>query len=261
MIRWIKLDINILDDEKIKIIRSHPDGNSIVVLWIGLLCLAMKSQRPGIIEISNALPYTIEDISQLFNIEKKTCELGLMLFRKYRMVDILDDGAIEIINFTKHQSIAYIERKRELTRLRVEKHRAKQVISNALVTRNSVTVTLTEENKNKNKNKEKHICANQEDSHGTVSKYTGEFLKFYESYPRKVGKEPAWKAWKKRNGDRPDIETLLKILEEQKRSDQWQKEGGQFVPLPATWINQGRWDDKLEEKGGIQSWLETTSQE
>lgn len=144
MISWIKLDINILDDAKIKIIRSHPDGNSIVVLWIGLLCLAMKSQQPGIIEISNALPYTIDDLSNLFNVEKKTVELGLALFRKYKMVDLLEDGAIEIINFKKHQSIEEIERRRELTRLRVANHRKKFKPCNALLTHDGVTVTPTD---------------------------------------------------------------------------------------------------------------------
>lgn len=144
MISWIKLDINILDDAKIKIIRSHPDGNSIVVLWIGLLCLAMKSQQPGIIEISNALPYTVDDFSNLFNVEKKTVELGLALFRKYKMVDLLEDGAIEIINFTKHQSIEEIERRRELTRVRVANYRKKLKPCNALLTHDGVTVTPTD---------------------------------------------------------------------------------------------------------------------
>jgi predicted phage replisome organizer len=144
MISWIKLDINILDDAKIKIIRSHPDGNAIVVLWIGLLCLAMKSQRPGLIEISNALPYTLDDLSHLFNIDKKTCELGLHLFKKYKMVDLLEDGAIEVINFSKHQRLEDIEHKRELTKLRVDKFRAKQRQCNALLTHNSVTVTPTD---------------------------------------------------------------------------------------------------------------------
>jgi predicted phage replisome organizer len=144
MISWIKLDINILDDAKIKIIRSHPDGNAIVVLWIGLLCLAMKSQRPGIIEISNALPYTIDDLSNLFNIDKKTCELGLMLFEKYKMVDLLEDGTVEIINFSKHQKLEDIERKRELTRVRTIKYREGLRICDAPVTRHGVTVTLTD---------------------------------------------------------------------------------------------------------------------
>lgn len=131
MISWIKLDINILDDAKIKIIRSHPDGNSIVVLWIGLLCLAMKSSRPGIIEISNGMPYTVDDLSSLFNIEKKTVELGLCLFAKYRMIELFDGNSIEIINFSKHQKLEEIERKRELTRVRTVKYREQLRISDA----------------------------------------------------------------------------------------------------------------------------------
>lgn len=151
MISWLKLDINILDDAKIKIIRSHPDGNAIIVLWIGLLCLAMKSQRPGIIEISNALPYTLDDVSHLFNIDKKTCELGLMLFQKYKMVDLCEDGTIEIINFSKHQKLEEIKHKQELTRQRVERYRARQRNCNALLTHNSVTVTLTDKDIDKEK--------------------------------------------------------------------------------------------------------------
>jgi len=158
MISWIKLDINILDDAKIKIIRSHPDGNSIVVLWIGLLCLAMKSQRPGIIEISNALPYTVDDLSNLFNVDKKTVELGLALFQKYKMVDFLEDGAIEIINFTKHQSIEEIERRRELTRLRVANYRKKLKPCNALLTHDGVTVTLTDKIRQDKIRQDKSYC-------------------------------------------------------------------------------------------------------
>lgn len=143
MISWIKLDVNILDDAKIKIIRSHPDGNSIVLLWIGLLCLAMKSARPGIIEISNGLPYTVDDLASAFNLEKKTVELGLMLFKKYQMIDIFDGDTIEVINFAKHQSIEELERKRELTRARVSRYREK-LKCNALLTQDSRDVTLTD---------------------------------------------------------------------------------------------------------------------
>jgi len=103
----------------------------------------MKSSRPGIIEISDGLPYTVDDLSNLFNIEKKTCELGLALFKKYQMIDLFDGSAIEIINFSKHQSIEELERKRELTRARVSRYREK-LKCNALLTQDSRDVTLTD---------------------------------------------------------------------------------------------------------------------
>jgi predicted phage replisome organizer len=156
---WMKLAVDILDDAKIKIIRSHPDGNSIVVLWIGLLCLAMKSARPGIIEISDGIPYTIDDLSSAFNIEKKTVELGLALFAKYRMIDLFDGNTIEVINFAKHQSLERIEEKRALNRARVKEYREKRRC-NALLTHESLNVTPQNRidknriDKNKKENKE-----------------------------------------------------------------------------------------------------------
>lgn len=70
--------------------------------------------------------------------------------------------------------------------------------------------------------------------------YSSEFVEFWKAYPRKTGKIDAYNSWKKRN---PPIAKCLSTLEWQIKSDQWVKEGGQYIPLPATWINQGRWED------------------
>jgi len=159
MITWLKLDVNILDDAKIKIIRSHPNGDAVIVLWIGLLCLAMKSQRPGIIEITDGLPYSPDDLSNMFSIEKKTVEMGIALFCKYRMVNIFDDGVLEIINFSKHQKIEVIEHQRELTKERVRRHRNKQKECNALLTHESRDVTITDLDLDLEKEKSKESAA------------------------------------------------------------------------------------------------------
>lgn len=147
-ISWLKLDVNILDNSKIKIIRSHPEGDTIVLLWIGILCLAMKSSRPGTIEISDGIPYSIDDLSSLFNIDKKTVELGIVLLCKYQMIEVFNGGCIEVINFAKNQSLELLDRKRELTKIRTQKYREnlRQIpLCDAPVTRHSVTVTPTEE--------------------------------------------------------------------------------------------------------------------
>ena len=71
------------------------------------------------------------------------------------------------------------------------------------------------------------------------------FEDFWNAYPKKTGKKAAEKAWIKAR-DRPDTPEVLDALEQQKCSAQWRKDGGQFIPNPATWINQGRWQDELE---------------
>lgn len=68
------------------------------------------------------------------------------------------------------------------------------------------------------------------------------FAVFWQAYPKKVGKKDAEKAFKKA---KMPLDVLLSAIEAQKNGAQWQKENGRFIPNPATWLNQGRWDDEV----------------
>jgi len=70
-----------------------------------------------------------------------------------------------------------------------------------------------------------------------------EFEMFWKAYPRKIGKLAALKAWEK-SKERPAVDVVVAAVEKQKASEQWLKEGGQFIPHPATWLNQGRWSEE-----------------
>jgi len=69
-----------------------------------------------------------------------------------------------------------------------------------------------------------------------------DFDRFWAAYPKKVGKQAARKAFHRAKAP---VETLLRAIEVQKCSDQWSRDGGRYIPNPATWLNQGRWDDEL----------------
>lgn len=71
------------------------------------------------------------------------------------------------------------------------------------------------------------------------------FEEFWAAYPRKVGKQAAWKAWSKLKPSAELTKAILAAVEYQRNCPQWQKDGGQYIPNPATWLNQGRWEDKL----------------
>jgi len=79
------------------------------------------------------------------------------------------------------------------------------------------------------------------------SPYSNDFLIFYTTYPKHKGRDAAWKAWKKRNGDMPDIGIIVGAINRQKLSEQWLKDRGKYIPHPATWINQGCWADEETE--------------
>lgn len=71
---------------------------------------------------------------------------------------------------------------------------------------------------------------------------------FWKAYPRKTGKEAARKIWIRLRPSKLLLDKMIYAIKEQRASDQWQKDGGQFIPHPATWLNQGRWQDEQIEK-------------
>ena len=70
------------------------------------------------------------------------------------------------------------------------------------------------------------------------------FREFWTTYPKKIAIANAEAAWKK-NGCVQFLPKILKTVLAFKASDQWTKDGGQFIPNPATWLNQRRWEDEL----------------
>ena len=67
-----------------------------------------------------------------------------------------------------------------------------------------------------------------------------DFDLFWEHYPKKVGKK---KVQDKFNSNNYPIDLILKNLELQKKSDQWQNQ--QYIPNPETYLNQERWTDEV----------------
>ncbi len=71
------------------------------------------------------------------------------------------------------------------------------------------------------------------------------FDKFWDAYPKKRSMGQAEKAWIKINPDDELLGVILSSLERLNRSKEWLKDGGQFIPYPATWLNAKGWKDEL----------------
>jgi hypothetical protein len=128
----------------------------------------------------------------------------------------------EVLNWDKRQFVS------DSSAERVAKHRERMKQSS------NVTVTPPEQNRT---DTEHNI---------TEQIYMDDFDMFWMTYPKKVGKEAAKKAWLKVN---PNLTVVLQALSWQKESPQWFKNNGQFIPNPSTWINQHRWEDEQLKEG------------
>lgn len=70
------------------------------------------------------------------------------------------------------------------------------------------------------------------------------FNSFWENYPKKKAKADAEKAFLKLLPDQAMMASMLVAIEQQKASRDWQKDNGQYIPLPATWLRGKRWEDQ-----------------
>lgn len=136
-VKWIKIVTDIFDDEKIKYIETTPNGDTTIVIWFRLLCLAGKSNRDGFLMITDRISYTDEMLASIFNRDIKVIRLALKMFEKLEMIEILEEK-IYIPKWEKHQSIEKLENIREKTRLRVATYRKKK-IENKPMNRDCVT--------------------------------------------------------------------------------------------------------------------------
>mgnify|MGYP001614272871 CR=1 FL=1 len=68
------------------------------------------------------------------------------------------------------------------------------------------------------------------------------FSRFWTAFPRRQGKQGAYRSYQKLKPDQELQERILKALHEQKAWDQWQD--SKFIPLPSTWLNNRRWEDE-----------------
>ena len=81
-----------------------------------------------------------------------------------------------------------------------------------------------------------------------LKKWELQFEEFWKEYPRKVGKGAAKRAFEKVIKT-VTLETLVTALRRQKCGSQWTRDNGQYIPHPATWLNQQRWEDEVD--GGV----------
>ena len=143
-VKWIKINIDMFDDEKIKIIQAMPEGDSLLVVWIKLITLAGKTNDGGYIYIAENMPYTEEMLSTIMNKPINTIRLALSTFLSLKKIEE-DTKGIYRVNFEKHQSLDKMEKLKEQNRIRVAKYRDKKK-QELLECNNDVTLHVMQSN-------------------------------------------------------------------------------------------------------------------
>ncbi|NRY60687.1 putative phage replisome organizer [Clostridium beijerinckii] len=125
-IKWIKLATCMPDDEKMKLIDTMKERDTIHYVWIRILLLGGKLNANGEIFLSEGKPLTSKMLAILFSRPLEAIKLALRVLSKFGMIEIAPDKVIRIVNWDKYQNIEGMEKVREQNRKRAETHREKK---------------------------------------------------------------------------------------------------------------------------------------
>ena len=126
-VKWIKIVTDIFDDEKVLLIETLPEADSIIVIWFKLLCLAGKQNNSGVFVMGNGIAYTDKMLATIFRRKDTIVALALNTFEKFGMIEIIDN-VVTIPKWGKHQTLDKIELKNEYQRQYMREYRSRQTL-------------------------------------------------------------------------------------------------------------------------------------
>lgn len=124
-IKWIKLTVNVFDDEKFDAIKTLPDSNDIQLIWVKLLCLAGTCNEHGFLMLTKEIPYTDEMMASRFHMDVGVIQRAMSIFQKLNMIEIVDNVYM-VSNWLKYQSGDRLEELQEKHRESQRRYREKQ---------------------------------------------------------------------------------------------------------------------------------------
>lgn len=120
-VKWIKVMVDLFDDEKIIMIDQLSGADTLMIVWFKLLCFAGKQNNGGVFTVAG-VPHNAETLAAAFRRKPATVQRALDVFEQFGMIEIVD-GVITITNWEKHQNIDGMDKIREQNRIRKQRQR------------------------------------------------------------------------------------------------------------------------------------------
>ena len=214
------------------------------IVWITMLAL---SNQHG--EVMASIP----GLARVAGVSVDDCEAAIVKFLspdKYsRTADhegrraLPINGGWELLNHAKYRAMASREDTKNANAERQRKFKERQK-GNASVTQGNASVTQNMHIADTDADADADTKTKTKKSKAKAFSCAG-FEDFWEAYPRRLGKVDAENAFRKATKT-ATIEEILNAIQSQKQTDAWIKDGGQFIPYPATWLNKGHWMNEVE---------------
>lgn len=173
---WIKLYLKTFrTSRKISAIERMKNGDTFIVIWFKLLCLAGEINDDGAVYITPKVPFDSISLADELKKPRAVVDAAIKVFEEHDMLFRDDAGFIQILNWEKYQNVEGLEKIRKQTRERVARCRANK--SNADVTQCNATSNAT---------------GNADVTHGNAVEEEGEEEGEFHSFNRSIAREEAY---------------------------------------------------------------------
>lgn len=239
--KWFRFYDEALDDPKVQRLSATMFRH-----WVNILCLANREPNRGY------LP-PLEDVAFGLRVNERKAQQIIDTLVGAGLLTKNPDSTVEPHGWKQRQRVS------DNVAERVAKHRARNADvtlqetdsdneSNVTETfphaRATDTETDTETDTPHTPQGVADPDADSDTDETDAMTYSDEFEAFMRVYPKRVGKGAAWRAWKKLRPSKTLQRRMADAVKAQSTWPQWQRENGKYIPNPATWINQARWDDE-----------------
>lgn len=233
--KWIKLDCDFLDDPKIQRLIAEIGFEAAVSLWTGLLALVGRYGKDDCcLDLSDTGEWTPEVLAKRLFCRYSVLEARLKLLARLNLISqiALDEQVIAVPNMMKRRD----EYSKKKARKSAQRPESVRTLSGECPEKSAVDI-------DKNRLDKKHIPSSAPNGAGTDAG----FDRFWSAYPKKREKLEAQKVWNRIHPRNGLVETIIAAVEAAKRSPDWLKENGQYIPNPAKWLRRGNWEDDIRQ--------------
>jgi predicted phage replisome organizer len=224
---WLKLHRDFMKRHDIRILKAMPNGKDYVLFYMTLLLESIDHQ--GELRFNELIPYDEAMLSTVTDTNVDVVRSAIKILKSMNLIEIWDDGTI-YINETKkmlgENSTERVRRFREKQKVKEIGNVSRNVTETENVTDIDIEIELE---------LDKELKPNVQ------------FEQFWKAYPKKIGKDKCFRWFNQNKVDHKLLQSMIQAIQTQKKTQQWIKENGQFIPHPYTWLNQGRWQDEVEQ--------------
>ena len=245
---YMRLNENYFDSDAQVLLESMPDGYLYSNILLKLYLKSLKND--GRLMFNEKIPYSPQMIATITRHQVGTVEKALEIFKQLNIIDVIDTGAIYMLDIQNFigKSNTEADRKRNYRRRIEEEKSVMGHLSSNCPLEIEIEKEIEKEIEIKINNSpakaEQYILSKQE----TEKILTNEFETIWKEYPNKQGKTNALKSYiKARTTDKVEYDAIIDGLKRYlvycKQNKDWYKPKN-----GSTWFNQQSWNDEYPER-------------